>query len=129
MKPTPARMLLVVFLAAVLLVSSVPSLSRYLPNNQSQFAFASNGPVTNLLTCDSATFVSDVEAGGTIQFGTDCTDLTIASNITIDSSIKVDIEGAGHHVALDGHGSTQIFFVDGGQLNISGIILENGAEI
>jgi len=38
----------------------------------------------------------------------------------------VDIEGAGHHVFLDGLKSTQIFIVQGGDLNITGITIENG---
>ncbi len=84
-------------------------------------------PLTTITTCDSGTFASDVEAGGTVQFGINCTDLVLSSVINIGSGLQVSIEGNGFTVVLDAGGKTQLFVVTGGHLNITGITIERGS--
>ena len=78
-----------------------------------------------LTTCDQASFKAAVAKGGTVLFGVPC-GLTLTSPVTIGSTLTVDIEGNGNSVHLSGGGSTRQFVVNGGNLTIGGIELQQG---
>jgi len=109
--------LLLAFLPTIVAGAPVSTPPNELPSN------VSSAPVTS--PCTFSTFETDVLAGGTVVFGASCT-LLFPSAITIPSSLSVTIGSGGFAVTLSGDGSTQLFIVNGGQLNITSITLYGG---
>src|SRR5207253_9692454 len=81
---------------------------------------------TTITSCDETTFRNAVAAGGTVQFGVDCPNLVLTSELAIPSGLQVDIQANGHTVALNGGNAVRHFHVTGGTLSITGMTLKNG---
>lgn len=78
-------------------------------------------------TCpDAATFKTDVLAGGTLTFNTDCLiDFSSIGKIIFTST--VELNGNGYDVILDGKRQTNLFYVNHpGALTVNGITVQNG---
>src|SRR5436853_3265271 len=83
---------------------------------------AGSGVLSN---CGFAALRTAVAAGGTIDYGADCT-VTFRSTLSVPSGRTVDIEANGHVVTFDGGSAVRLFSVSGGGLTIGGIELRNG---
>src|SRR5690348_14659924 len=92
---------------------------------------APGGPaVANVLTtCAFTALKNAVAAGGTIDYGVNCSSppVTFASTIGVPSGRTADIEANGHTVTFDGGSKVRLFQVTGGTLTIGGIQLANAA--
>ncbi|MFI5414737.1 MAG: hypothetical protein ACHQ16_03605, partial [Candidatus Lutacidiplasmatales archaeon] len=119
------RIALIGFATVVLVIALVPTLAVASPTPSGGAHPAigiSHGTV--ITPCTFTTFKSDVLAGGTVQFGAACT-MTMTSAITIPSTLTVNITAPGVAVTLSGANANQLFIVNGGHLNITGISLDN----
>jgi hypothetical protein len=92
---------------------------------------APGGPaVTKVLTtCTFTALKNAVAAGGTIDYGINCTSppVSFAATIQVPSGRTADIEANGHTVAFDDGNKVRLFQVTGGHLTIGGISLNNAA--
>ncbi|MCI4346797.1 MAG: hypothetical protein L3K07_08635, partial [Thermoplasmata archaeon] len=79
-----------------------------------------------LTTCSESALATDIAAGGTVQYGAACSDITFGSTITIPANLTVNVTSGGFSVLFNGQGSTRLFIVAGGHLNLTGITLDSG---
>jgi hypothetical protein len=82
-------------------------------------------PKTALSVCSLSRFTAAVAAGGDVVFGTSCS-LTLVKAVKIPASLDVSIDSGGFSVSLSGGNKVQLFVVNGGTLDMSGITLTNG---
>jgi len=83
---------------------------------------------TTLSSCRETDLAAAVAAGGTVTFGTDCSDLLFSTPITVPTGNSATIDSNGHTVVLDGAARSRLFVLTGGSLTLSGLTLTNGAS-
>ena len=92
---------------------------------------ATGGPtVAKVLTsCGFTALKTAVAAGGTIDYGVNCTSpaVSFTATIKVPAGLTADVEANGHSVTFDGGGKVRLFQVTGGKLTIGGISLNNAA--
>jgi hypothetical protein len=81
-----------------------------------------------LTSCGFSALKQAVAAGGTVDYGTDCSSspVSFTATITVPSGLTADIEANGHSVTFNGNYKVRLFQVTGGKLTIGGITLEQG---
>ncbi len=86
--------------------------------------------VTKVLTsCAFTALKNAVAAGGTIDYGVNCTSpaVNFTATIKVPAGLTADVEANGHSVTFDGGAKVRLFQVTGGKLTIGGISLFNAA--
>jgi hypothetical protein len=73
-----------------------------------------------LQSCAFSALKSAVAAGGTIDYGQDCS-VTFTASLTVPTGRTVKIEANGHSVTFNGNYKVRLFQVTGGSLTIGGI--------
>ena len=89
-------------------------------------AFAADGAptvATVLASCRFSALQSAVAAGGTIDYGQDCSSVTFTAALTVPTGLTVTIEADGHSVTFNGNYMVRLFVVTGGTLTIGDISL------
>ena len=81
---------------------------------------------TTITSCTETALAAAITAGGTATFGVSCTPLVMNHPITILSNQTINISAGAFTVYLSGNGVTQLFIVQGGHLNLTGLLLEFG---
>jgi len=77
-------------------------------------------------TCDEPHLLAAISGGGLVTFVCDGT-ITLASQVTLDGSTSLTLDGAGHEVILSGGGLTRLFEVGPyATLNLTSLTLTNG---
>ena len=82
-----------------------------------------------LTSCGFTALKSAVAAGGTIDYGVNCTSppVSFTATVKIPAGLTADVEANGHSVTFDGGNKVRLFQVTGGKLTIGGVTLINAA--
>ena len=87
--------------------------------------FAAPPPITKVTSCTSAALQAAEVTGGHIQFTLDCPDIKVDFTLVLKSG-TVWVDGTGHTIVLDVAHRGRMYEVDGGQLTLQALTLENG---
>jgi hypothetical protein len=97
---------------------------RLLLRGNPHLVFGTTSPLT---TCSESALASAMSVSGNATFETSYTPLTLTTPITIPSTLTINVSvAAGFTVYISGGGTSQIFIVNGGHLNVTGILFEFG---
>src|SRR5579864_4714872 len=82
------------------------------------------GTVVNV--CSQASLKGAIAKGGTVTFSLNCPDIVLTTPIAIPATLTVTVDATGHTVAIDGNHTVRVIVVNGGNLTLTALKLENG---